>query len=878
MESQLPFQNMPFVSRENELRQLENHLSWVLENEQPRIVFIHGDFGVGKTELAKAFLQAVENKPTENKDQKILIGRGRCSYEDRENGRIPFIQVLNGLIGQQKAGPQGKKVLTWIKDVAPGWLNFLTLGLAEPIVTTIDKSIELFKDTEAPKMVFMEKQIFMQFTNALSELTQKRGAILFIDDLHWADESSLRIIFHLMNNLVDRAVMVLCTYRTYDVQIGPHASVFNNIHHNLLYKGLAFGDIELDKGIDVFSYATKRYGRDTIPANVLEAIQQKSDGLPIFVVELFNLWQQKGLLRQIKEPEGEDSAWELATDVELNLPSGIKELLKERISLLNRELKNIITGASVEGEDFSAQTIEKLVEVDRLLLFDDLNALERKFNLIREDRSEQISTLLLDFYRFAHRFIREYVYHHEIPAPKRREMHRRLGECLEAIFQDRRPVASQIARHFREAKELERAVDYMLLAARYEARRYSWAECQNWCREGLTILDTLKEDRTELRIEFLEQLSEGFTFRLDYKDAADTLSEAIRIAEGSKLIPEKLLHLYSLIADTFEQVEDYESYQDIITKGKKLIRTHKIPLTEPRVSFNVCEGLLKVRQGRINQAIRILKKSLEDAMKLKHNLVSQEILVEVFNCLGIAYSYNGDYHNSVKYYRMAVDLSESIGNISLQAFYMANMADDMYWITDNSDELHSIISQAKKLAYQIGDVDSESYLWYVHGSIQMRDQQYEMAEISMKRAIAIWTHHDLEKVSSYAYSDLAMIYVEQENEDQALFCARKALNLASQTTQRGYALGALGIVEFQNGDSINSLRHFEEGIALLKEDDALHLTALAQRQYAKALLRSGKKKEAIAALGEALSTVRNLGLEREVKITKELMERIKRLE
>jgi uncharacterized protein with von Willebrand factor type A (vWA) domain len=116
-----------------------------------------------------------------------------------------------------------------------------------------------------------------------------------------------------------------------------------------------------------------------------------------------------------------------------------------------------------------------------------------------------------------------------------------------------------------------------LMAARYEARRYSWAECQNWCRQGLSIIDTLKDGRTELRIEFLEQLSEGFSFRLNHQEAANTLSEAIKIAEGANLEPEKILHLYSLISDTYEQVEDYESYRDIIAKGKELIRIHKIP-------------------------------------------------------------------------------------------------------------------------------------------------------------------------------------------------------------------------------------------------------------------------------------------------------------
>jgi len=869
MARQLSIKNKPFVSRENELLQLENNLAWVLENRQPRIRFIHGDFGVGKTTLVEAFLRTVENKHPD-----ILIGRGKCSYEDQENGRIPFIQILNGLVSQPKSQVTGKKLWNWAKKVAPGWLDFITFQLASPIKDSVEATIELFKPVEPAKTRFSENQIFMQFTNALSELTEKQGAILFIDDLQWADESSLKMLFHIMNNIVDRPILLLCTYRTYDIQNSPHTNIFNNIHSNLLYKSLAFEDLELMKGIDVFSYAIKRYGRNTIPPSVLGAIQQKSDGLPIFIVELFNLWEQKQVLRLIDQPEKKASAWQLAANVDLNIPSGIKELLKERIRLLNTRLKNIVTSASVEGEDFAAQTIEKLFAIDRMVLLDDLNALERQFNLIKEKGQEHISALLFNFYRFAHRFIREYVYRHEITDQKRVDMHRRLGECLEAIFEDRSAIAAQIARHFREAKELERSVDYMLMAARYEARRYSWAESQNWCRQGLSIIDELKDDRSELKVEFLEQLSESFNFRLNHKEAANTLSEAIRIAEGANLDPEKTLHLYSLLSDAYEQMEDYDNYREAIAKGKELIRIHKIPLGLHRIGFHVCEGLLKVRQGHLNTAIRILEKTVEYAKKIKQDLAGQELLAEALNCLGIAYSFKGDYKNSVKYYRMAVELLELTGNISLQAFYMANMMDDLYWITDNFDELEATISQAKKLAYQIGDVDSESYLWYVQGSIQLRQEQYDAAETSIKKAIDIWMHHDLERVSSYAHSDLALIYLKKGNQEKALACVRKALELASQDTVRGYALDALGMVEFQRGDQVNALRYFEEGIALLKAEEALHLAALAQRHYAEALFKLGKKKDAVEVLTEALATVRDLGLEREETITRQLMERV----
>lgn len=867
MANQPPFQEKPFVSREQELLQLSNDLSWILKNKKPHMAFVHGDFGVGKTTLIETFIETVKDQY-----KNILVAQGRCSYEDQDNGRVPFIQMLNELLRQQTEKLKIKKALIWLKTVAPVWADFITFGLAGPIMTTIDASISLLKDA-SHQPEFTENQIFMQFTNAIGELAEDQAVVLFIDDLHWADESSLKLSFHLMNNLVDKAVMLICTYRTYDIQHSSHAILFNSIHANLRYKSLAFDDIELVRGIHVTSYALKRYGKGVIPSTTLTSIQEISDGLAIFVVELFNLWEQKRILQLVEQTGENDLVWQLAPNVPLEIPKGIKELLKERVSLLDVQLKNIVTGASVEGEDFSAQTISKLFAIDQVILFDDLDILVHKFNLIKEQGEKEISSVIFDFYRFAHQFIREYIYN-EMPKGKRREMHQRWGECLRDICQDPRPFAGQIAHHFEKTEKPEQAVEYMLMAARYEAVRYSWAESQNWCRQGLSILESLNGDRANLKIIFLEQLARSFDSAGNYKDATVALSDAIKIAEEINLEPQELLDLYVSMSDIFEQMEDFENELLIIEKGKKLIKSHKIPLCETRVDFGISEGLLKVRQGKIDSAIKIFNKNIEDAKKIKQDNSGKKLLAGAWNCLGVAYSVKGDYKNSVRLYQLAVDLIESTGDITLYAYYMINMIEDSYWITDNSDELQSSISKARKLAYQAGDVDSQAYLLFVDGSILLRVKNFVLAKTSLMKAIELWDRLGLDKINSQAYSALALVYLGQGDMDRALANARKGVELASYDTAKGYGLDTLGVVEFARDDISNSISHLKEAISLLKNNGSLHYAAVAQRHYAEVLFKIGNKDGAIKVLDKVLKTVHGLGIEREERMARELKDKI----
>jgi eukaryotic-like serine/threonine-protein kinase len=190
--------SLPFVGRESELHQLHQAFQSVINSCKPKLVLIQADYGVGKTVLVEHFLAEISSQnPT------VLIGRGKCSMENEPSGLIPFGQLFTSLTNQ------GARQLVFIgdlykfaKDVAPAWLDIVTAWIAGATVKTIEATRNLLV-----KNTFSQENVFVQFTNAISRLAEKYPVIAFIDDLHWADASSLGLVFHLVRNLHNRKIL-----------------------------------------------------------------------------------------------------------------------------------------------------------------------------------------------------------------------------------------------------------------------------------------------------------------------------------------------------------------------------------------------------------------------------------------------------------------------------------------------------------------------------------------------------------------------------------------------------------------------------------------------------------------------------------------------
>ncbi len=861
MSEAVPKNSELFVGREVELRQLHQALESVIAAKRPKFILVQGDYGVGKTALVRHFLREVSNR-----DPSVLIGQAKGDTKTEGGGYVPFIQLFKELAKQGiRRRIVAGKLLEFAREVVPAWVDVFTAGAATAAMKTVEESAKLLG-----RSGFKQDNVFVQFTNALSQLAEKRPIIAFIDDLHWADESSLSLLFHVARNLQDRQVLFLAAYRPVEaMETGASADTFRDIRANLIRYGAT--EVELQEGIDVAEYVAQRYPFNTFPADFLARVQERTGGHALHVSQLFLLWEATGVITSRLVHSGRD-VWSLAQEVETypEIPQ-LSEVLKVRIRLIEDELREILNCASVEGEDFTVQVVARLRQLDEGKVYEHLEALEDRYRLVQE--VAEVDTTVLDFYRFVHRYFRDFIYN-KLARGRRRSLHRQVGECLEALYSDRREIAGQLAGHFREAREPLKAARYALMAAQLEQSRYAWLESEKWCDFGLTLTETLTGDDQvgQLRLDLLECFAESVYWHGEYGRAERLYRDAFELGKQLGADPIRLAKICERLSDICDELDRYTEGMEFVELGKAILSEHGLPLTEVHLQLEAMEGLLHSRLGRYDKSIQIADRILADADKLPQTPSLGVTKAWVYDHLAIALGYLGRYSESIAAYRQAIAIAQQVGDKMVESVCLGNMSEDYILIGEMEDAERSI-SRTLEIVRQTGDLSMESYALAIRGYLFLELDKYAEAVSDLQQAASLSERLDLEGQAAGAHADLALAYLGLSNLEAAHEHTQKALALAADIERsKAYALDVLGQVQAAHRHWDQAVEHFEHSLTI-REDTAADFdyAARTKRHYAAALLNKGERKKAIELLQSALAAFQELGLTREIKKTQDLL-------
>ncbi len=859
-----------FVGREAELRQLERALTSTINSKRPRFILIQGDVGIGKTVLVESFLASIPAQ-----ERTALIGQGRCSLETERNGLIPFSQVLGGLAerGTQMHLIAGS-MWEFVKDVAPAWLNLVTYGLAEPVFKTVEAGVKA-----ATQSKFAEENVFTQFTNAIARLAERKPIVIFIDDLHWADESSLRLLFHLQRNLTSGAVLFLCTYRPQiTFGTGENTQIFNEISANLIRSGAS--EIEIQEGIDVQSYVSQRYPRNTFDADFIERIQTATEGHPLFIDQLFDLWESTGV---ICSSPGSDHQpfWCIACsgDVRIDIPPALTKVLGQRIRIMENSLRDILTYAAIEGESFTAQVVAGVRQLDELTVFNDLEALEHEHHLIRQKESRPAGAGGLDFYRFVQRFIREYVYE-QPSAGKRRILHHQVGECLESLYakRDLREIASQLAWHFGEAQEPWKAAHYALLAAEREQERYALVEGEKWCEFGLKQLQGSTPDiqMMALQLDLFEKSALGLFNSGKYPQAEQRYKSALALAREISTDVERIASLCAQLASLLESEGRSDEVMPMVDQGLHILAQSGAPLGEASVALQWLQSYMLGRFGNAPMGIQALRELQQKASDLPPTPTLERLLIRILNSLALMLDDLGQYREVLSLRKQGLILAERAGD----QLYSGNLWLSMtYTYIEMSllDEAMDCINKGRAIAQRTGDTDNIFFAKALEAQVDLALGKPQDAMEKLVTAIG-----DAESRNSlwwlpHLHTDLALAYLALSETDKASEMAKRGVKEALQQNHRyemGLAFDALGQVEAAQHKLEAAADHFGQAIEIHQAAGHRLDVARARRRLAQVYHEQGHSQEARDLLTSSLAAFQELELAHEVDETERLLRKL----
>jgi DNA-binding winged helix-turn-helix (wHTH) protein/tetratricopeptide (TPR) repeat protein len=501
------------VGRESARAKLEDLFHKTLQGQR-QIVFITGEAGIGKTTLVDAFhLSAALNTD-------IRIARGQCV--EGYGGKEAYYPILDAL-GQLLRDTDGAPIVQVISKRAPSWL------VQFPSLVKAERREALQKEIIGTTRERMLREI----CDALETISGEYPLVLCLEDLHWVDPSTLDFISALARGRGPAKLLLLGTYRPADVIISQ--SPLKALKQDLLIHNQCH-EIALERleETDVAEYLTVEFANKDFRGDLANLIYRHSGGNALFMVTVVRDMVKKELIAQV------DGNWHLTTNLEsvaLNVPVTLQQLIEVQFEQLNEVEQNILRSASVAGDHFSVWAITPALEVEP----DNIEAVcerlaERQQFIkpagIHELRTGEFSA----HYEFRHSLYREVLYR-RLSEVNRSKLHHVLGQRLETLCVPCEPeLVAELALHFEEARDYERAIRYLMLTAENAAGRFAYRDSIDILQHGLKLVAKVgSTGRTELEIRLLELVGDAYFALGALQESAGAYLAAATQAEGAGL-------------------------------------------------------------------------------------------------------------------------------------------------------------------------------------------------------------------------------------------------------------------------------------------------------------------------------------------------------
>jgi DNA-binding winged helix-turn-helix (wHTH) protein/tetratricopeptide (TPR) repeat protein/energy-coupling factor transporter ATP-binding protein EcfA2 len=500
------------LEREPDLARLDDLLARALEGQR-QIVFLTGETGIGKTTLVEAFARRLETSPN------VWIAHGHCIEHFGEGE--PYFPVLTAL-AQLCRQPGRESFLPILRLHAPTWLAQMPSLVAEANRDELKREI-----LGAPK-----ERMLREIAEAIEALTAEIPLVLFLEDLHWSDVSTVDLIAHLARGRQPARLLLIGTFRPAEVIVKHHPlrSLKRElqIHHRCTELPLQF----LSPAA-VARYLALRFPASDFAAGLAPLLYQRTDGNPLFLV---NVVDYLLATNQILRTSGGWRLAEPAASVSLGIPDSLRQLIEKQIERLSADERRILTAASVAGLEFSTRTANGGLGDGIPLIESVCQDLSRRGQFLRPAKTIQISDgSLLERYAFTH-VLYQHVLYYSLPEPRRAALHKRIGDFQENEYSDHLDeIAAELAVHFEQGRDFPRAIRYLRRSAASAAGRCANREALDYLTHALRLLDHLPpHDRLDAEQQILDDRGTLFRALDDYDGAIATCQRLITLAQNAQ--------------------------------------------------------------------------------------------------------------------------------------------------------------------------------------------------------------------------------------------------------------------------------------------------------------------------------------------------------
>ena len=431
-----------FVGREAESAELlaRQRLVW---GGQGQIVLISGEAGIGKSRLSAWLAEQVADTPHTRLHY-------HCSPYHRDSALYPFVQQFERAAAIAPQEPPDAKLdkLEKVLDLATDRVNEVAPLIGSMLSIPLGHRYPPLNLSPAQQ----RRQTFSALLGQLEGLANQKPLLILFEDAHWADATSLELLDLVIETVRRLPALLLITFRP------EFEAPWQGVPD---IATVALGRLDRVQSETLVERVT---GGRRLPAEVLEQIVAKTDGVPLFVEELTKNVLESGLL--IEEPDRYRLDGPLPP---LAIPSTLQDSLMARLDRLAAVKEIAQIGAAI-GREFSYLLLRAVVGRDEASLSAALVQLEESELVFRCGTPPEAR------YSFKHALVQDTAYESLLKS-RRQILHRRIAEILREQFPGVVEAEPElIAHHFTQAGLTEPAIEYWGKAGDLALRRSAFKE------------------------------------------------------------------------------------------------------------------------------------------------------------------------------------------------------------------------------------------------------------------------------------------------------------------------------------------------------------------------------------------------------------------
>lgn len=454
-----------FIGRQSELAVIGSALEQCIAGHGG-VLLVSGDPGIGKTRTAQELTTRAEQ-------QGVQVLWGRCYEEPGAPLYWPWLQLLR----------------SWLEDAnATGFAEVLN-GDTGVIAELLPELHQRLPDLPSPPPAFNPAQARFRLFDAVTRFWQRAAQhqplVLVLDDLHWADTVSLKLLEYVAREIGTSPLLLLGSYR--DIELNrqhPLSDTLAELSRLSDCRRLPLSGMSRD---ETEQFLVTLAG--ALPLTALApAVYQHSEGNPLFMRELTRHLLQEGLPADGLMPR---------------IPAGIREVIGQRLNRLSDACNQVLGMAAVIGRRFELELLVGLGLPETKLL----DALDEALEAHIVEALPQPGR-----FQFSHALIRETLYE-ELSATRRLGLHQRAGERLKVLHRhDPRAYLPQLAHHFAQAAPVgtaETAIEYAECAGARADVQLAYEEAVHFYRLALELQEHYFPQDGERRCRLLVALADA---------------------------------------------------------------------------------------------------------------------------------------------------------------------------------------------------------------------------------------------------------------------------------------------------------------------------------------------------------------------------------